>query len=68
MLKDENLEVVPEERKDGALKYRVLSDGSIEELDELTKEQMKTRQSDPCDPDFRRLQYTRYATIFCLVS
>ena len=68
MLKDENLEAVPERGgMNVPLKYAGYTRMDLsKELDELTKEQMKTRQSDPCDPDFRRLQYTRYADDFLL--
>jgi retron-type reverse transcriptase len=67
MLKDENLEVVPERRGTNPLKYAGYTRTDlIKELEKLTDEQMKTRQSDPQDSGFRRLQYVRYADDFLL--
>jgi RNA-directed DNA polymerase len=66
-MKDENLEVVPEVNRGNPLKYagNTRSDLS-KKLEELTNEQLKTRYHDPQDPDYRRLQYTRYADDFLL--
>jgi len=38
----------------------------IEEYEALTVEQLNTRYSDPLDPSYRRIQYTRYADDFLL--
>ena len=67
MLKDENLEVVPERGVKMPLKCAGYSRTDLlKELEELTEEQLRTRQFDPLDPDYRRLQYTRYADDFLL--
>ena len=41
-------------------------DEVIEEIGRLTEEQLKTRYYDSQDPNYRRLQYTRYADDFLL--
>ena len=68
MLKDKNLEVVPERGgMNMPLKYAGYTRTDLsKELDRLTKEQMSVRYADPLDRDFRRLQYTRYADDFLL--
>ncbi len=38
----------------------------IAEYEELTKEQLNTRYGDQLDPNYRRIQYTRYADDFLL--
>lgn len=67
-MKDENLEVVPKVNRMGnPFKYAGYTRNDLlKKLDELTNEQMKTRYNDPQDPDYRRLQYTRYADDFLL--
>ena len=67
-MKDENLEVVPEvSRMGNPFKYAGHSRSDLsKKLEELTNEQMRTRQTDSLDPDYRRLQYTRYADDFLL--
>merc|ERR1712167_79937 len=50
-LKDENLGTVPERGRTMPLKYAGYTRTDLlKELEELTKEQLKTRQSDPLDP------------------
>jgi hypothetical protein len=38
----------------------------VEEYEALTEEQLNTRYNDPLDPNYRRIQYTRYADDFLL--
>ena len=68
MLKDRNLESVPEKGgNDNLLKYAGYTRiDLLKVLEKLTDEQLATRQSDPQVPDFRRSQYIRYADDFLL--
>jgi len=64
-MKDEDLETAPESVGPRPTKYAGYSRFELtKELKRLTEEQLKTRFDDPLDPDYRRLQYTRYADDF----
>ena len=63
----QGLQLVPENGR-GTPNSRVgwTRDKVIEEIRRLADEQLKMRYYDPQDPNFRRLQYTRYADDFLL--
>ena len=66
-LDSQGLQLVPENGR-GTPNPRAgwTRDEVIEEIGRLTEEQLKTRYYDPQDPNYRRLQYTRYADDFLL--
>ena len=66
-MRDENLEFAPVNKT--GIKSPVAGctrDEIVKELEKLTEEQMETRCYDQLDPDYRRLQYIRYADDFLL--
>ena len=67
-LRESNLETVPETGgRNAAHRYANYTRSDLaKELKRLTKEHMSQRYSDPFDPEYRRLQYTRYADDFLL--
>ena len=67
-LEDENLDVIPTEKRRGnTFKYAGWNkEDLIKELRKVEEEGLKLRYSDPVDPNYRRLQFTRYADDFLL--
>lgn len=66
-MRDENLEFAPVNKTGKRSPAAGLTrDEIVKELERLTDEQMETRWHDQLDPNYRRLQYTRYADDFLL--
>jgi len=68
-LRDENLEVIPTEEQGGGKTFKYAGwnkEELVKELRKVEEEGLKLKYSDPSDPNYRRLQFTRYADDFLL--